>query len=171
MPHLKHRTTSWGNISILVLVIGIVLVACAGPAAQEPTDEPTLLPTSAPEQTTEVIATEAPTAANAPTDAPAATETGEAAEVSFATDVLPILQSRCVNCHGGQRTEKGLNLTSYAHFMAGSEKGPVLVAGDAAGSKFIQLIEQGKMPKRGPKVLPDQFQVLVDWVNAGALNN
>jgi len=34
--------------------------------------------------------------------------------VSFTNDVLPILQSRCVNCHGGDRTEEGLVLKTYA---------------------------------------------------------
>jgi mono/diheme cytochrome c family protein len=91
--------------------------------------------------------------------------------VSFSQDVLPILQSRCVNCHGGQRTEKKLDMTSYEKLMAGSEKGAVVIPGDADNSSFIQLVLQGKMPKRGPKLLPEQVQTLVDWVKAGALNN
>ncbi len=92
-------------------------------------------------------------------------------KVSFAKDVLPILQSRCVKCHGSEKTEKALDMTSYEQLMAGSENGTVVVAGDPANSKFIQLIQQGKMPKRGPKMLPDQFQTLVNWVAAGAVKN
>jgi len=27
------------------------------------------------------------------------------------------------------------------------------------------------MPKRGPKLTPDQVQLVVDWINQGALDN
>jgi mono/diheme cytochrome c family protein len=90
---------------------------------------------------------------------------------SFSKDVMPILQSRCVNCHGGRRTQKGLDMTSYANLMAGSENGSVVTPGDPDHSSFIQMIVQGKMPKTGPKLLPAQVQLLAAWVQAGALNN
>jgi len=98
----------------------------------------------------------------------AANATGE---YSFAKDVLPILQSRCQNCHGNGRTQAGLNLTSYASLMAGSQNGAVVVVGDASSSKLIQLVNQGKMPKSGGKLLPDQLMILINWVQAGAKNN
>ena len=91
--------------------------------------------------------------------------------VSFANEVLPILKSRCINCHGGQKTEKDLNLTSYELLMAGSENGPVILPGDAANSPLAQSLIEKKMPKRGPKLKPDQVQLLIDWINAGAPNN
>jgi len=91
--------------------------------------------------------------------------------VSFSIDIQPILQERCVNCHGGQRTEKGLDMTSYASLMAGSQNGAVVEPGNPDNSPMIQLVQQGKMPKRGPKLLPNQVQMLVDWIKAGAPNN
>ena len=96
---------------------------------------------------------------------------GANGEYSFAQDVLPIFQSRCQNCHGSGRTQAGLNLTSYASLMAGSQNGPVVVAGDASSSKLIHLVNQGKMPKSGGKLLPDQLMILINWVQAGAKNN
>ena len=93
------------------------------------------------------------------------------ANVSFTKDVMPLLQSRCFNCHGGQQTSKGLNLTSYDSLMAGSQNGPVLTAGDAANSLIVQLVTAGKMPKRGPQLTPSEVQLLADWINAGAKNN
>jgi predicted small secreted protein len=109
--------------------------------------------------------------AGSPVDLPGSAATHAPGTVSFSKDVLPVFQSRCINCHGGEKTEKGLNMTSYDKLMAGSEKGPVVIAGDPVNSKLIQMIQQGKMPKRGPKLLPDQLQILTDWVKAGALNN
>ena len=91
--------------------------------------------------------------------------------MSFASDVLPIIESRCINCHGGQRTEKGLDMNSFDNLMAGSENGPVVTPGDAVHSKFVELVANQKMPKRGPKLTPPQVQLFMDWVNQGALNN
>jgi hypothetical protein len=91
--------------------------------------------------------------------------------VSFAHDVLPIIESRCINCHGGQRTEKNLSLKTYADMMQGSDDGPVVTAGNPADSKLIELIVAQKMPKRGPKLTPPQVQLIADWVDQGALNN
>ena len=55
--------------------------------------------------------------------------------------------------------------------MAGSENGSVVTAGNAAGSKLIELIVNQKMPKRGPKLTSPQVQLITEWVNQGALNN
>jgi len=55
--------------------------------------------------------------------------------------------------------------------MSGSENGFVVVAGDAAHSKLVEMIANQKMPKRGPKLTPPQLQLIVDWVNQGAQDN
>ena len=93
------------------------------------------------------------------------------ATVSFANDVLPILESRCVNCHGGERTERGLSLRSYEDVMAGSENGAVIAPGDAANSLLVELVTNQQMPRRGPKLTPPQVQTITDWVAAGAPDN
>jgi uncharacterized membrane protein len=100
-----------------------------------------------------------------------ATTAPTGANVSFANDILPLVQGRCVNCHGGQQTSKGLSLKTYDSFMAGSQNGPVLTAGDAANSLVVQLVTAGKMPKRGTKLTPAEVQMLTNWINAGAKNN
>ena len=160
---------------VALLLLAGVLSACASPTtntpAPQPTDAPALpteapatgLPTSAPAATD----TSAPAVENTPT---AGTASGDAS-VSFAGAILPLLQSRCQNCHGGQKTEKGLSLKSYDAVMAGSENGPVVTPGDAANSHLAEMVANGKMPKRGPKLTPDQVQLIMDWINQGAQNN
>ncbi len=154
-PAINKRRTrrDWFTTLLVLVVIAIVLLlsACSGQADSSPdaSSQPAVLPGN-----TQVSAGNTP-----------------ASVVSFSKDVLPILQSRCVKCHGGQKTEKGLNMTSYEKLMAGSEKGAVVIAGDVDQSRLIQLILQGKMPKNGPRLLPAQVQVLIDWVKAGALNS
>lgn len=93
------------------------------------------------------------------------------ASVSFARDVLPIFTQICVKCHGGEKTNKSLVLKTYDDLMQGSEDGPVVEPGDPRNSLLIDMIVKGKMPKNGPKLLPKQIQLIVDWVTAGAPNN
>lgn len=157
------------KLLIVVLLIGFVSACGTQPAS--PTSEP-VSPTDAPPAAdTAVPATDAasPTLViptTPPTEASAQTGT-----VSFANDVVPILQSRCWNCHGGDRTEEGLNLTTFAGILAGSENGPVIIPGDADNSLLAEQIVSQEMPKRGPKLTPPQVQVILDWINQGALEN
>jgi mono/diheme cytochrome c family protein len=129
------------------------------PATEAPTDLPLSTDTAAP--------TEAPAATEAPATQPAA----GGATVSFANDVLPIIESRCIGCHGGDRTEEGLVLKTHADILAGSDNGPVVVPGDAVNSLLVEMVATQKMPKRGPKLTPPQIQLITDWVNQGALDN
>ncbi|RJP52232.1 MAG: hypothetical protein C4583_07195 [Anaerolineaceae bacterium] len=155
----------------LFVLFAIFLTACGASATPVPATE-TSVPASLPTDT--AVPSIEPTATFAlPTDTPvpAASDTPAAVAVSFANDVMPILQSRCFNCHGGDDVKEGLSFASYTTLMAGSINGPVLVPGDAANSLLIQQIQNGKMPKRGPKLTPAQLQILIDWILAGALNN
>jgi hypothetical protein len=55
--------------------------------------------------------------------------------------------------------------------MQGSNNGSVIVPGDVAKSFLIEQVVKGKMPKRGPKLLPAQIRAISEWVAAGAPNN
>lgn len=145
----------------LVLLAGL-LTACGNQATQTPVSA---------SQPTEAVASVTETSAPATTEAAAATEPVASATVSFTDDVLPILESRCVNCHGGNKIEEGLSLRTYGDMMIGSENGAVIVAGDAANSKLVELVSKQKMPKRGPKLTPPQIQLIMDWINQGAQDN
>ena len=162
------------KILITLLIIGLI-TACASQITDTPVSTATEK-LAAPTQT----ATSLPAATNTafPTDTAQATleSTAKPAPqgstgVSFANDIFPILQSRCINCHGGDRTEEGLVMLTHAELMAGSDNGPVVVAGDAENSLLLELVSTQKMPKRGPKLTPPQVQVIIDWIDQGALDN
>ncbi|MBM3151807.1 MAG: hypothetical protein FJZ96_06330 [Chloroflexi bacterium] len=102
---------------------------------------------------------------------PSETPGAAGAEVSFSKDVLPILKTSCINCHGGTRTEEGLKLNSYANLIAGSENGPVVIAGDGANSRLVELIATGEMPKRKEALSAETVQLIIDWIDQGALDN
>lgn len=169
--------STYVKIGLFVLIVGL-LTACGSqstptsapteavaPATEAPTDVPPATDTSVP--TEPAAATEAPATESAAATQPAV----EGATVSFATDILPIIESRCIGCHGGDRTEEGLVLKTHADIMAGSDNGPVIIPGDAANSLLVELVATQEMPKRGPKLTPPQVQLITDWVNQGALDN
>lgn len=173
------KTKKMLYILALSLITGILLVSCGTQAAAGPADtqaSPTV-PSPVPTETSVPTPTDVPT--EPPTDVPTVPPTeiptdppeAGASTVSFANDIMPIIQSRCVNCHGGERIEEGLLMRSYAEIMAGSDNGPVIVPGDATNSLLVELITVQKMPKRGPKLTPPQIQIITEWVSAGAPNN
>ena len=97
--------------------------------------------------------------------------------VSFASDILPIFQQRCAQCHGAEdengeiRTEVSLNLLEYERVMAGSEFGTVIEAGDPDGSFLLDMIVAGDMPEEGDPVPEDEIAIIRAWIEAGAPNN
>lgn len=89
-------------------------------------------------------------------------------DVSYQADIQPIIDARCVFCHGGTQ---GLYLSDYASVMRGGRQGPVIIPGDPASSRLIRYVGSGYMPMGGPTLTQDQIQRLVNWVAAGAPNN
>jgi len=163
----------------LSLIAGILLSGCGTQAAVTPaaTQAPPTQPLPAPTETTAPTPTDLPTdtptdmPTEPPTEAPTEAPAAEVPTVSFANDVIPIIESRCVNCHGGRSVEEGLLMRSYDEILAGSDNGPVIVPGDVTQSLLVELITAQKMPKKGPKLTPPQIQVITEWVAAGAPNN
>ncbi len=86
---------------------------------------------------------------------------------SFTKDVTPILLSRCGNCHV-QRARGEFSMASFAALAKGSPGGTVIMPGDAEGSRMIELVETGDMPRGGGKLSAEELTVLKSWINAGA---
>jgi hypothetical protein len=139
--------------------------------AAEASATPTVVPTDPP--TPEAT----PTESAAPSPTAETIEAGDTGGVSFKNDVFPILERRCVKCHGGinddgeERIEEGLKLTSYDDLIAGSYNGPVIEPGNVENSFLIEQIVKGKMPKKEPRLLPKEIELLTEWVRAGAPDN
>ncbi len=151
--YISGYLVSFALVAVLGFLGGIILYGF---------EERPGIPVTGSESVSEAIQIATPTTAPAETIAPG---------VSFTNDVLPIMKSRCINCHGGQKTEDELNLTSYEMLMAGSKNGPVILPGDAINSLLGKALIEREMPKRGPKLKPDQAQIIIDWINQGAFDN
>ncbi len=57
--------------------------------------------------------------------------------VEFKRDVHPILQARCVQCHGRGKASGRFSLESREKALEGGSSGPAIVPGRSAESYFI----------------------------------
>ncbi|GAB0058817.1 hypothetical protein SIID45300_03174 [Candidatus Magnetaquicoccaceae bacterium FCR-1] len=117
-----------------------------------------------------------PSQAAAPGGA-AANAPGGGGRVSFAEDVFPILQNRCLECHKAGAPGlafSGLNLETYEGLMQGTRFGPVVVPGNAMVSNLNVLVEGRagiRMPHNRKRLTACEIEILRNWVNQGAKNN
>jgi mono/diheme cytochrome c family protein len=158
---MKNHTAFY----LLALILAGFLASCGGGAPTAPLTPATVTPTEHLSVPTEVAATiPVETVASVPA-APTSPS------VSFVQDVLPILQQNCSNCHGGSKASGGFQINTYQAVMAGSRTGTVIQPGDGQNSYLVQLVQKGTMPRRGPKLPGTEIQIIIDWINAGALDN
>jgi uncharacterized membrane protein len=100
--------------------------------------------------------------------------------VSFSQDVKPIIDKYCIECHqaGGEGLiASGFNLENYAGVMKGTKHGPMVIAGDSAGSNMLVLMEgradpsismpHGKMTGASRK----ELETIRLWIDQGAQDN
>lgn len=100
-------------------------------------------------------------------------------KMSFAEDIVPILQGRCVTCHrpGGVGYDKsGFDLTSYEGLMRGTKFGPMVVPGDSELSNFMVLLDwraapELRMPHGQKKLSSCDRDAIRSWIREGAKNN
>ena len=96
------------------------------------------------------------------------------AKVTYAEHIAPIFRNVCTNCHNPDKKKAGLDLTTYAATLAGSENGPVIKPGNADGSlmyKVCTQAEEPKMPPKGDKLSEGELALLKNWIAGFALEN
>ncbi|MFZ9090892.1 MAG: DUF1549 domain-containing protein [Planctomycetaceae bacterium] len=89
-------------------------------------------------------------------------------------DVFPILLLRCKTCHGPQRQQGGVDLSSPAALLKSSPNGPSVIPGNPSASPVIQRIESEACPPRDQllkffvrRPSASEVQKLRDWIAAG----
>ena len=94
------------------------------------------------------------------------------AEVDYNSEIQPIFNSSCINCHSGSDAEEDLNLTSYNNVMNGGESGDVVIPYDHANSLLWQYVNSSYMPPYGSGSYPlttNQINLIAQWIDEGAL--
>ncbi len=97
-----------------------------------------------------------------------------APEVSFNEQVRPILNERCVNCHGGIRRQGDLNLLFRHEALAMAESGErAIVPLKPDESELLRRVSHAdpkhRMPQDDDALTTEQIEILHTWIEEGAL--
>ncbi|WP_235908862.1 DUF1553 domain-containing protein [Roseiconus nitratireducens] len=87
----------------------------------------------------------------------------------FEIHVRPTLVAHCIRCHGPDKQEGGLKLTSLEDLLAGGDSGPAIVIGKPEESLLVEALryESYEMPPDG-QLEQDRISGMVQWIAAGA---
>lgn len=96
---------------------------------------------------------------------------GEA--VDFVSQVKPLLESRCLECHHRRYVCAGLNLETKALAMKGGRSGRVIIPGAPHQSLLYKVLLLGHespvaMPPTPEGVEREELKLLHDWILQGA---
>lgn len=93
--------------------------------------------------------------------------------VDFSTQVKPIINTKCISCHGGVKAKAGFSLLFREDAMAKTESGkPAIIPGDASSSEMIKRIKnkdpEERMPYKHAPLSDQEIHILEAWINQGA---
>jgi hypothetical protein len=93
--------------------------------------------------------------------------------VQFERDVWPILEGKCVTCHGPEDQFNELRLDSKDRILRGGKNGKVLVPGDPDRSPLFVRVnlppdDLDIMPAEGDPLNAAQIDTLRRWIAEGA---
>src|SRR5262245_8141845 len=89
----------------------------------------------------------------------------------FNDQVHAVLISKCVKCHGGQKTESGFSVVDRDALVKGGDLGLDVVPGKAKESPLLAFLrheEEPHMPKDAAKLSDEEIAALAAWIDAGA---
>lgn len=91
------------------------------------------------------------------------------------TDVIhPIIEAKCVSCHGPKKKKGKLRVDSYEALMLGGDFGPCIEPGDSEYSLFVELMElpiddeEHMPPEDEHQMAQEEIDVIKWWIDAGA---
>jgi|UniRef100_UPI003782F345 hypothetical protein len=86
----------------------------------------------------------------------------------FQKDVLPIIEGKCLRCHGAKRRGGKLDMRTLEAMLTGGDTGPAIKQGNANKSLLIELIHHKEMPPRKEKsaVTSSELDLLRRWIDS-----
>jgi hypothetical protein len=109
-------------------------------------------------------------------------------EASFSSDVQPIFDKHCIECHdrGGEGVAaSGFSVRDYDSVMKGTDLGRVVVPDSSMSSTLYLVVAQKTAPEiqmppqhleawaegRGSPLSDDEVGIIQAWIDQGAKNN
>ena len=91
--------------------------------------------------------------------------------VDFETQIKPILQDNCLNCHARGKFKAGLSLETREAVLRGGEGGPAVFVGKSEESPLIELVAgiepELRMPLKGDPLSAQEVGLLRAWIDQG----
>jgi hypothetical protein len=84
---------------------------------------------------------------------------------TFDANIAPIFTTVCTGCHNATTAPAGLDLSSFSTVIKGGKDGPVIIPGDAANSLLVKI----QSTRHFANVTSDELELIIQWINAGAL--
>jgi len=94
--------------------------------------------------------------------------------VDFNTEVKPIINTKCISCHGGVKSQGEFSLLFREEALAVTESGkPSIIPGDPDNSEMIRRLTledpEERMPYKHEALSLDEINTLREWVKQGAV--
>ena len=94
-------------------------------------------------------------------------------KIDFSTQIKPILNNKCIACHGGVKQNAGLSFLFEQQALGNTDEGsPAIIPGNAKKSRFIKrLIEKDpelRMPYEKPALSKEEIDLFTKWIDQGA---
>jgi hypothetical protein len=86
----------------------------------------------------------------------------------FEKEIRPLLEAKCLRCHGGEARKAALDMRGKAGLLKGGESGPAVTPGSAEKSLLWVQIAAGKMPPGKEKLTTAEKTLLRAWIDGGA---
>ncbi len=94
----------------------------------------------------------------------------EKSGLTAAPDVLSLLETHCVQCHGGEKTKAGLDLTTRDDLLVGGVDGAAVIPGQPEKSLLYRMVtheEEPGMPHKEDKLPDAAIEQFAAWIRAG----
>lgn len=88
--------------------------------------------------------------------------------ISFAKEIAPLFQKRCLACHNEGKPRGQLKMDTYNVLMHGGESGDLVDIEEPDLSTLVAMIEDGSMPKDDDPLSKRQIATITKWISMGA---
>ena len=94
-------------------------------------------------------------------------------QVDFNTQIKPIINKKCISCHGGVKKTAGFSFLFKEEALGNTDEGsPAIIPGNAKKSRLIQRLHETdlelRMPFEKPALSEGEIALFTKWIDQGA---
>jgi len=94
-------------------------------------------------------------------------------KIDFNTQIKPILNKKCISCHGGVKKNAGFSFLFEKDALGNTSEGsPAILPGNARQSRMIQRLHETdlelRMPYEKPPLSKEEIELFTKWIDQGA---